>query len=123
MRKRRIFLACSDENLRIRLIMLLDNEPGLIISGFSANLTNLVHHLEASDTDVLLLDWKLPLSQLEKLLDDIHCLEKPPEIMYLSSRSREKEVVMAAGVDYFFTKNAPPGEIISKLCQLEGAEV
>ena len=119
MKKRRIFLACSDDRLRIGLVALLDNEPSLILSGLSDNLSNLNSQLEDSHSDVLLLDWKMPLPKMKYLLTDIHSLDNPPEIIILSSRSEEREQILAAGADYFFTKDAPPNKLLETLNSLQ----
>jgi len=122
MKKRRIFLACSDDRLRIGLVMLLDNEPGLVISGLSDNLSNLISQLEDSHSNVLLLDWEMPLPKMKDLLTDIHCLDNPPEIIFLSSRLEEKEQILAAGADYFFTKDTPPNNLLKTLNSLQEPE-
>jgi len=102
--------------------MLLDNEPGLVISGLSDNISNLNSQLEDSHSDVLLFDWQIPLPELKDMLTDIHILDNPPTIIFLSSGPEEREQILAAGADYFFTKDAPPNELIKTLNSLQGLE-
>ena len=46
------------------------------------------------------------------LLADIHKLNPLPKIILLSNRPEEEEKMLAAGVDYFIAKNAPPDQLI-----------
>jgi len=114
----RIFLACADERLKIAMLMLLDNEPGMVVAGISDRLQGLPNQLEASQPDVLVLAWEEPLPPITELLTNIHNLARPPVIVYLSSRAEEQETIMAAGTDYFVLTNAPPDELLSILNNL-----
>ena len=115
MKKLRIFLACADERLRIALFLLLDDEPGMVVVGITDRLPGLLPQLEASQTDVVLLDWDLPFQSMADLLKDIKNLESPPEVIYLSNRLEDKTMMLAAGADHFITKNSPPDELLPAL--------
>ena len=114
----RIFLACADERLKIAMLMLLDHEPGMVVAGISDRLQGLPDQLEASQPDVLVLEWQEPLPSITELITNIHNLACPPAIIYLSSGAEEKEMIIAAGADYFVVKNAPPDELLSILNDL-----
>jgi len=116
--KMRIFLACADERLKLAMLLLLDHQPDLVVSGISDRLEGLSAQLEASQPDVLVLEWNEPLPSLIELITNITKLMNPPVIVYLSSRIAEKETMMAAGTDYFVLKNAPPDELLSILDNL-----
>jgi DNA-binding NarL/FixJ family response regulator len=118
MKKQRIFVACSDEQLRIAILMLLDHEPRMGVVGITDRLPGLLLQLEASNPDVLLLSWVQPLCALEDLLNDIHNLRSPPKIIYLSNRPEEEKQVIAAGADHFISENAPPDKLLLILRQL-----
>jgi DNA-binding NarL/FixJ family response regulator len=114
----RIFLACADERLKIAMLMLLDTEPGMAVAGMSDRLQGLAEQIEASQPDVLILERNEPLPQITALITNIHNLVHPLVIVYLSSRAKEQDPIMAAGADYFVLKNAPPDELLSILNNL-----
>lgn len=51
-----IFLAVSDQDLRLGLQMLLHQEPGMHVIGMAIQTEGLLVQAEASQADVLLLD-------------------------------------------------------------------
>jgi DNA-binding NarL/FixJ family response regulator len=112
MTKLRIFIAFADEKLRIAMLLLLDHEPGMIVVGIPDRLPGLVTQLDASQPDVLLLEWSIPINSMKELIDDISHLSPSPQVILLSSIPEEKEAVLAAGVDHFILKNAPPDELL-----------
>ncbi len=118
MTKMRIFIACADERLRIAMLLLLENEPGIFVVGITDRLQGLLLQLEASQPDVLLLEWELPFKSMAKLLTDVHKLEAPPKIVLLSSCPEEKEKITAAGADHFIAKDAPPDELLPFLTKV-----
>jgi DNA-binding NarL/FixJ family response regulator len=111
----RIFVACADERLRIALLLLLDNEPGMLVVGISDRLQGLLAQIEASQPDVLVLEWEIPIPSMIDLVNDIHKLGCKPKIVYLSSKTEEEAAIMAAGADHFIPMNVPPDELISIL--------
>ena len=112
MKKLRIFVAFADERLRIAMLLLLDQEPCMFVVGITDRLSGLLIQLEASQPDVLLLEWELPFQSMAELLTNIHNLGCPPKIIILSSKPEEKERIIAAGADHFIVKDAPPDELI-----------
>jgi DNA-binding NarL/FixJ family response regulator len=112
MTKTRIFIACADESLRIALLLLLDHEPGMVVVGITDRLPGLITQLEVSQPDAFLLEWALPFQSVAELLTNIHHLKRPPQIIFLSNKLEDKEKTIAAGADYFITRDAPPDELI-----------
>ena len=94
------------------MLLLMDSEPGMIVAGITDRLPGLVAQLEAVRPDLLLLEWELSYQSIVDLLATIHHLEHPPEVIYLSSKPEEKEMLLKAGVDHFVAKNAPPDELL-----------
>lgn len=118
MRSIRVFIACSDERLRLALIILLDHDPGLILVGLSDRITGLLDQLTGSEPDVLLLDWDLPLDSMKVLLADLHNHKCRPKTIILSNRSQDKEQLLAAGAYHFISKNAPPDDLLPVLNEI-----
>ena len=94
------------------LFMFLESEPGIVVVGLTDRLPGFITQLEATQPDVLLLDWKLPTQKMTRLMADIHNLECSPEVLFFSSNPGENEKIMADGVDYFILKDAPPDELL-----------
>ena len=118
MTKKRIFVACSDERLRIALLLLLDHQSGMAVIGITDRLPNLLSQLWATQPDVLLLEWELPIKEIEELISDIRNLPHPPIITVLSSKPEEQEKITAAGADHFIPEDAPPDMLIPILNHL-----
>jgi DNA-binding NarL/FixJ family response regulator len=119
MKKVRIFIACSDERLRIALIIFLQGEPGLAVVGFADRLESLLPQLEAAEAEVLLLEWQLTLPVLKEILNKVHQLPHPHKVIYFSSSWEELQQVLAAGADYVILKNAPPDDLLPILNKID----
>jgi DNA-binding NarL/FixJ family response regulator len=117
MTKIRIFLACSDERLRIAMLLLLDQEPGMVVVGITDRLSGLLTQLEATQPDVLLLSWEIPFQTIADLLVNIRKLGRSLKIIFLSGRPGEEEKIIEAGADYFISKDAPPDKLLPILKQ------
>jgi len=112
MNKKRIFIASADERLRIVLQLRLENVPGMAVVGITDRLQNLLPQLEASQACILLLEWRLTPQAMAELLEKIHQLPYPPQVIYFSSDQEEERQIGAAGADYVILKNAPPDELV-----------
>ena len=123
MNKNRIFLACLDERLRIALLLLLETVPGVVVVGFTDRLQNLLAQIEASEADVLILEWELAAHDFRDLLGRVRKLDYSPKVIYFSGRLEERQQVLESGADYVIFKNAPPDELIPILDQIGHQEV
>ena len=112
MNKKRIFIACADERLRIALQLRLENVPGMAVVGITDRLQNLLPQLEASQACILLLEWRLTPLAMAELLEKIHQLPSPPQVIYFASDREEEQQIRAAGANYVILKNAPPDELV-----------
>jgi len=108
-----LFLAEADQDLRLGLQMLLHQEPGLHIVGMAVQVDRLLVRVEASQADLLLLEWRLPGASMEDLLSDIRGLKNPPKIVVLSVDSEDKALALSAGADAFISMNAPPNDLVA----------
>src|SRR5512139_1774083 len=112
MRKLRVFIAFADDRLRAAMLLLLGTEHGVVIVGITDRLQGLVPQVDATQPDVLLLDWELSSQSLAKLITDIRNLGHPLRIVFLSSKPENEKEVLEAGVDTFIAKNAPPDKLL-----------
>ena len=112
MNKKRIFIACADERLRIALILLLENEPGMTVVGITDRLESLLPQLEASQANVLLLEWQLTEVALKDLLVQARNLSQLDKIIYFAGDLQDSKQILAAGANHVILKNAPPDELL-----------
>ena len=110
-----IFIAESDEDLRIGLQMFLLRDARMHVIGMAVQAKGLVAQLEAVHVEVLILDWHLPGASMPELVGDICQLESPPMILVLSVKPEEEREAMAAGADMFIRKNQPPEVLMEAL--------
>jgi DNA-binding NarL/FixJ family response regulator len=107
-----IFLAEPDQNLRLGLQMLLQQEAGLHVIGMAVKSQGLVAQLEASQAEVLILDWHLPGAPMQTLVAQIRELESPPKIIALSVRPEDRLPALSAGAVGFISKAGPPDDML-----------
>lgn len=98
--------------------MFLDGAPRVTVVGISDRLKGLFSQLEGSEPDVLLLDLTPPLQTIVELLGNLCDLEHRPKTIVFSTRAEDGEAIIAAGADYFISKDAPPDELIPILNDL-----
>jgi DNA-binding NarL/FixJ family response regulator len=114
-----VFLAESDQNLRLGLQMLLHQEAGIHVVGMAIQADGLVVQVEASRADLLILDWQLPGANILELLDELGGLPAPPKVIILSINSDLEADAMAAGVDAFVSKGEPPDQLLEAVHALK----
>lgn len=115
----KIFIAESNEDLRLALQMLLHQDAGMYVVGMAIEAQGLVVQVEASRADVLIVDWRLPGAPTEDLLQAVHELEAPPKTIVLSIKPKDREPALAAGADAFIVKNAPPDDLLATVRSLK----
>ena len=111
----RIFVAESNEDLRLGLQMILHRDAGMHVIGMAVQAEGLLAQLEAVHVEVLILDWHLPGASMREMVGEIRQLEIPPKILVLSVKPEEEDEAMAAGADMFIRKNRPPEELLEVL--------
>ena len=114
-----IFLAESDQTLRLGMQMLLHQEAGMHVIGMAIQAEGLLVQVEASKAEVLILDWHLPGASMPELLSDICALGSSPKVVVLSVNPEVKAVALSAGADAFIGKNAPPDELLEVVRSLK----
>jgi DNA-binding NarL/FixJ family response regulator len=111
----RLFIASTDKTLRLALLMLLENEPAMVVIGMSDRREGLLTVVCASQPEVVLLDDGLAKQATGRLVDDLHRLECQPKVIVLSIDPQRKAAILAAGADGFVGKSAPPDELLPLL--------
>ena len=108
----RIFLAEADQQLRLGLQMLLHQEAGTYVVGMAVRADKLAVQVEASEADVVLLDWRLPGLSAPRHIAEIQALDSPPAIIVLSVNPDVKAEALAAGADACISKSEPPDSLL-----------
>lgn len=107
-----IFLAETDQHLRLAIQMLLNQEAGMEVVGVAVQAEGLLVQVEASKAEALMIDWQLRGASMPDLLFALRGLPNPPKIIVLSVDPGMKDAALAAGADVFISKNAPPDELL-----------
>jgi len=115
----RLFIAVADQGLRVAMQLYLHQETGMEIIGCAANSKGLLAQVEASEPDVLLLDWQLTGKPVTALIKEIRALELSLHIIVLSVRPEEEMTFIDSGADAYIGKSNLPEELISCLRTLQ----
>lgn len=103
------------------MLLLLGTEHGVVIAGITDRLQGLVPQVDATQPDVLLLDWELSSQSLAKFITDIRNLGHLLKIVCLSSKPENEKEVLDAGANYFIAKNSPPDKLLLFLHEQQAA--
>jgi DNA-binding NarL/FixJ family response regulator len=103
--------------------MLLDQEPGMIVSGMADRIKGIIAQLEGAQPDVLLLDWALMTQPVEDFFRDLRNLECQPAVIVLSADPQIKDTVLAAGAIFFICSDSPPDALLPKLNDIRQAKI
>jgi len=115
----RILIADHQEATRQALRMLLQEEPGLIVSGDAADSEELLAKVEVIQPDTVLLDWELPGEPVKALLSTLRAPDGQLRVIVLSGRPELEEAALAAGADAFASKINPPKELVAAIYALQ----
>ena len=114
-----IFIAESNDDLRVGLQMMLHRDASMHVIGITAQAKGLLAQLEALEPEVLILDWHLSGASMPELVDAIRQLESSPKIVVLSVKAAEEGRALGAGADLFVTKRMPPEKLLDALNSLK----
>jgi len=114
-----IFVAVPNEDLRIGLQMYLQGEAGMRVTGIAIRAEGLLTQVEASQADVLILDWQLPGASMPELLKEFSALQSPPKIVVLATKPEIEDIALEAGADAFVGKSHSPDSLLEALHSME----
>ena len=107
-----IFIATADKTLRLALLLLLETEPGMVVTGLSDRAEGLPVVMETAQPEVLLLDCELAGQATADLVCAIQRLIRAPRIIALAMDPQAKEKVLACGAEAALCKNMPPDDLL-----------
>ena len=117
-----IFIATADKTLRLALLLLLESEPGMVVTGSSDRAEGLPVVVETAQPEVLLLDCEVAGLATADLVCALQRLIRPPRIIVLALDPQAKEKVLACGAVAVLGKNVPPDDLLPILRRMRAAD-
>jgi DNA-binding NarL/FixJ family response regulator len=111
----RVLLAENSVPVRRALRLLLNQQTEMAVVGEATNAVDLLYCLEASQPDVLLLDWRLPGMPGEVLLPILLQYYPDLTVVVMSVRPEDCQAALAAGAGCFVSKANPPDRFLDAL--------
>lgn len=87
---------------------MLEQRLGVRIAGEAAHTYGLAPLVEATQADIVLIDWDLPNSVDAWLIAELHRLSRRPVVVITSSQADVRDAALAAGAEAFVDKSEPP---------------
>jgi DNA-binding NarL/FixJ family response regulator len=109
------FIASADRKLRLALLLLLESEPGMVVTGFTDRIDGLHAAVTSSQPDVLLLDSQLAITETVEIVQSLRMLRFPPRIIVLVLDSQANDKLLAAGAHAVIGTNMPPDTLLPLL--------
>lgn len=111
----RILIADDQPKVRFALHILLNRQPGIKVVGEVVDAHELLHMVQQTNPDLLLLDWELPGLTENGFLPNLQRTKPNLSIIALSGRSEASRAALAAGVNAFVSKVDPPDCLLSAI--------
>jgi DNA-binding NarL/FixJ family response regulator len=87
--------------------------------GAVSDAESLLEQAEATQPDLVLLDWELRITPTADLIAALHALHSRPKVLVLSIRLENEETALAAGADAFMVKGDPTRRLLTTLQQMK----
>ena len=110
-----ILLADDRPEVRRALTILLEQQPRLTVVGEAIDAHDLLVQIEATCSDMLLLDWELPGMVGIELLSALRGINPDLLVIALSGRPGTRRAALAAGADAFVSKADPPDRLLAAI--------
>jgi DNA-binding NarL/FixJ family response regulator len=111
----RVLIADGQSKVRFALRVLLERQPGFEVVGEAVYAQDLLTQVEASQPELVLLDWELSglaqagsLSALREACPGSH-------VIALSGRPEARQAALDAGADAFVSKIDPPERLLAAI--------
>ncbi len=107
-RKMRVFIADDSDLLRERLIGLITEIPGVMISGQADNVGDAISAIQIEKPEVIILDIRMPGGSGIDVLKTVKSDLPASVVIVLTnySYSQYRKICLDAGADYFFEKTS-----------------
>lgn len=108
----RILLADEGEMTRFALAALLEQRPGWVVVGEVVSAEKLLPKVEATNPDLVLLNWNLPKLSIEEMIPTLTSKFSEISVIVLSGRPELRSQAIAAGASAFVSKGDPPNRLL-----------
>ena len=110
-----VLLADDQAEVRSALRFLLEQEPGMRVVGEAAEAEALLCQEEATQAELVLLDWELPGACAANLVSALRSRCPHTIVIALSGRPEARREALDAGADAFVSKGEPPEHLLAAL--------
>jgi DNA-binding NarL/FixJ family response regulator len=107
----RIFIAEKDQDIRVGLLLLFDQQPGFQVVGIAVRSKGLVRQAAAATPDVILLDWELVTTDPDYYIRNLQAIPPLPKIIVTHVQPETRDAAIAAGADGFSSKDQSPNQL------------
>jgi DNA-binding NarL/FixJ family response regulator len=111
----RILLADDQPKVRLGLRLLLEQEEWASVVGEAAETKSLLAQVEATQPDLVLLDWSLHRSGRLDLLSELRGCCPRLAVVVLSGQPEAERDALDAGADAFVSKADPPERLLAAI--------
>jgi DNA-binding NarL/FixJ family response regulator len=111
----RVLLADDQTKVRSALRLLLEQEPEMSVVGEAADAEDLLAQAEATQPDLVLLDWELPSLRTDDWLPTLRTLCPHLKVIALSGRPEARQAALDAGAEAFVSKGDPPERLLAAM--------
>ena len=116
----RILLADEGTMARFSLGALLEQRPGWKIVGEVVSVEELLPEIEATNPDLVLLNWNLPDLIADELLPILSANFPDLSVIVLSGRPETRLQAITAGANAFVSKADPPDRLLEAVSSVRG---
>lgn len=109
----KIGIADPQARVRFSLRVLLEQQPGWMVSWEAADCDELFEMLPRDLPDLLLLDWDLPTQMIEELLRRLRTKYPNLIIIVMSGRPELQPTAIKGGADAFASKADSPERLLT----------
>jgi DNA-binding NarL/FixJ family response regulator len=97
---------------RAALALFLEHRPSLEVVAEAADVQTLLTRAEATQPDMVLLDWDLCDRPLEDLVSALHQLESRPGVILTNAAPESKQEALDAGAGAFVARGEDPRSLL-----------
>ena len=108
----RILITGRRADGRSALELFLKSKLDLVVVAQAGDIRTLLTRAEATQPDIILLDWNLCDRPPEVLISALHLLESRPWVIAMNLAPESKQATLAAGPDAFVLRGDPPKRLL-----------
>jgi CheY-like chemotaxis protein len=116
----RVLVADGRPDVRSALRLMLEQDPGIVVSAEASNSAQVMMQVERTRPDVIILDCDLPGLGAAELLPAVRTIRPGIWIVAMCARPELRQSALSAGADAFVGKTEPPQNLLGMVRQGSG---